>query len=78
MKEHDKAKAWRERRDLRIWELAELTGYSPLAIRYFEKGVTPPRSNVESGRISKTTWQRFKNCCAGIEARLRTKKEFDW
>ena len=76
MKEHDKAKAWRERLDLRIDELAALTGYSPLAIRYFEKGLTAARVGVPEGKISKTTWTRFKNCCAGVEAQRR--KKFNW
>lgn len=77
-KEHLRAVAWRESLSLSIAELADLTGYSPLAIRFFEKGVTPSRSNAKSGPHSKTAWKRFKNCCAAVDAQLRSRKEFKW
>lgn len=78
MKEHQRAQAWRESLDLSIADLALLTGYSPLAIRFFEKGETPSRSNAKSGPHSKTAWKRYKNICAGVDAQRRTKRQFNW
>lgn len=77
-KEHLRAQAWRESQSLSIAELADLTGYSPLAIRFFEKGVTPSRSNAKPGPHSKTAWKRYRNICAGVDAQLRSKREFKW
>lgn len=78
MKEHDRAQTWRLKHNLSLDDLSKLTGYSPLAIRFFEKGVTPDRPGAKSGPHSKTSWLRFKNVCAGIDAQLKTKREFKW
>lgn len=83
MKPHQKAKLWREDHDLSVDELAELTGYSPKSIYWFEKGVTPPMRNHKGGhphdrRHKPWVWQRYRMACAGVEAQLRTRKPFDW
>lgn len=78
MTEAQRATAWRHRHGLSYDDLSKLTGYSPLAIRFFEKGVTPDRPNAKSGPHSKTSWQRFRNCCAAVDALLKTKREFRW
>ncbi len=69
--EHNQARKWREARGLSINELADLTGYSPEAIRWFEKGKTPPNRNVKGGNAADRTikpwvWLRYKMCCAGV------------
>lgn len=79
MKEHEQAKRWREQRSLSIDQLSELTGYSPEAIRWFEKGQTPPNRNYKSGNASDRTikpwvWQRYKMTCAGVDR----KQPFNW
>ena len=81
--EHYKAKQWRERLDLSLAQLAELTGYSTITIRWFEKGVTPPRRRAKSGNdhdrtIADWVWQRYKRACQAIDHELRTGKGFDW
>lgn len=84
MTEHLKAKAWRERLGLSYDELADLTGYSPLAIRYFEKGVTPERTakHIAGKQKSKPVrwyiWKRYRMICAGVTAQLTSGKEFQW
>lgn len=78
MKEHQRASAWRHSHNLSYDDLSKLTGYSPLAIRFFEKGVTPDRPGTKSGPHSKTSWLRFRNCCAAVDAALRCKRQFNW
>lgn len=82
--EHIKAREWRERLGLTYEQLADLTGYSALAIRWFEKGVTPPRTAAhiagkqKSKPIAWWVWKRYKTCCAGAAAQLRSKQQFEW
>ena len=83
MSEAEKARAWREKHKLSKAQLAELTGYCYEAINSFEKGATPART-WKSGKkaappraINPYVWQRFKLCCAGVEAQLKG-NEFNW
>ena len=82
--EHIKAKQWRERMGLSYEQLAELTGYSALTIRWMEKGVTPPRSAAHIAGKQKSrpipwyNWQRYKNICAAVDARLTLQHKFEW
>ncbi len=84
MTAHDQAKQWRQALDLSVAKLAELSGYSEVAIRWFEWGKTPPRTakhiagKQKSGKIKGTVWQRYRNTCAGVEAQLRAGKRFDF
>ena len=79
-----KPQQWRESLNLSIADLARLSGYSEIAIRWAEKGLTPPRTAAhiagkqKSGKIPPKVWQRFRNVCAGVEAQLRAGKRFDW
>lgn len=75
--EHDKAKAWRERAGLSVAQLAELTGYSPESIYWFERGLTPKGSNRKPTKIAAWVWLRFKRACQGVAAEIRGNK-FDW
>ena len=83
MTEHQKAKAWRESRNLTPERLAELTGYSTVTLYWMERGCTPPLRNAKSGRpkdrkIRPWVWQRYKMACAAVDHQLRTGKGFDW
>jgi transcriptional regulator with XRE-family HTH domain len=75
LKEHECAKAWRERHNLTLENLSELTGYSVVAIRKFETG----SRNVKKGE-QHSPWvkQRYRMACAGAEQQLRSGKEFAW
>lgn len=73
--EIEKAKAWRKARGLSVERLAELSGYSVHAIYSFECGRTTSRG---ARSITEWVWQRYKNCCAGIDAQLRSGTNFDW
>jgi hypothetical protein len=79
MTEYEKAKAWRQKRGLSADKLAELTGYGPRIIFWFERGESPPNgSRPNPSKVKPWVWQRFKNACAGVEAQLRSGKQFDW
>lgn len=82
--EHIKAREWRKRLGLSYAELADLTGYSAVTIRWMEKGLTPPRSAAhitgkhKSKPVNYFVWQRFKLCCAGVAAQLQSRNKFEW
>lgn len=80
MTEYEQAAAWRERLGVTKKALAEATGYSELAIYWFERGETPPSRNIKSGSTSREikpwVWQRYKMACAGFERSRR--KKFNW
>ena len=78
MKEHEKAKAWRVKRNLSIPELAELTGYGPRNIAWLEKGLTAPNGQTGAKPVAPWIWQRYRMMCGGVEAQLRSGKEFNW
>lgn len=75
--EHERAKLWRERHGLSLAQLADLTGYSELSIRWFEKGQRPPNRGKDR-EIAEWVWRRYKLACCGVEAQLFSKREFDW
>ena len=83
-REHEKAKAWRERSGLSIDELAALSGYSALAIRYFEKGITPPRTAhhvagaAQNRPVPEAVWKRYKNVCCGVFTQKKLGQAFEW
>jgi hypothetical protein len=80
----EKAKTWRESLNLSIADLAKLSGYSEVALRWMEKGLTPPRTNrhmagkMKSRKVPDHIWQRYRNTCAGVEAQLRAGRQFNW
>ena len=79
MKNHEKARAWRKRRELTIEQLATLTGYGPRAIMWMESGLSPPnQGRKEPGPIAKAVWHRYKMLCAAADTQLQTGKKFDW
>lgn len=79
MTEHDKAKAWREKRGLTVDRLAELTGYRPRMIYWMERGQSPPNAyRKKPAKVAEWVWQRYKTMCAGVEAQLASGKIFDW
>lgn len=69
--EYEKARLWREALNLTPAELGELLGYSVESILWFEKGMTPPRGNSDRA-IKPWIWQRYKLCCAGLDAQRRS------
>ena len=77
MKEHEKARRWRERRGWTTERLSGLSGYSREAIWWMEQGLTPSRPGKKSGPIGKTVWTRYRNACAGVDAANRG-KAFNW
>jgi transcriptional regulator with XRE-family HTH domain len=76
--EHEKARAWREKRKLTQAQLASLTGFSREAIFWFERGTTAPYTGHPPRPISPWVMQRYKLCCAGLHYALKTKKAWDW
>lgn len=75
--EHNRARAWRERHGLTQAQLAELTGYSPKSVYWFEQGVTPPLRNGSDRSIREWVWQRWKMACAGAERKIKG-EPFNW
>lgn len=75
MKPHERARAWREKRELTLDRLSELTGYSVIAIRKFESG---SRNASKGEDHSEWTMQRYKMACAGADAQLKTGEKFKW
>lgn len=75
MKPHEQAKAWRQRLNLSLEELSELTGYSVPAIYKFELG---SRSKKQGEKHSEWTMQRYKMACAGAERQLKSGRMFEW
>lgn len=73
MTEPQKAKTWRERNRLSVAALAELTGYSIETIYLMERGISPSR-----GKIQPWVWMRYRRACQGVDATLRTGREFNW
>ena len=78
MTEHERAKAWREKHGLSVDKLAYLTGYGYRAIYWLERGESPPNSTRHAAPVQPWIWQRYKMMCAGVEAQIKTGKEFDW
>ena len=79
MKEFEKAKMWRQKRKLTVDRLAELTGYGPRSIIWFEQGLSPPNAQSRKARpVQPWVWHRYRMMCAGVERQLQTKREFDW
>jgi len=72
---HERAKAWREKRNLTLDALSELTGYSVVAIRKLESGY---RHQGNGEKHSEWTMERYRMACAGAEAQLKTGRRFDW
>lgn len=75
MKVHEKAKAWRLKRDLSREQLSELTGYSVIAIAKLESGF-----RNQKAREGHSEWvlERYRMACAGAEAQLRSGRKFEW
>src|SRR5260370_41491351 len=73
-REPAQAKWWRINiARLTVAELADLTGYSTLAIYLMERGVT------SSGTLIKPwPWRRYKVACAGVEQQLLHGLRFEW
>lgn len=81
MTPYAQAKAWRHARNLTVDQLAELTGYSPEAIRLYERGVSAAQKVGKTSTTSKIPewrWQRYRMICAGAEAQLQTGNVFNW
>ena len=78
MTEHEKARAWADKRNLSAQQLADLTGYGVRAINWFWLGQSPPSgTRAKAKKVSPWVWQRFKTCCAGVEM-TRGGKKFEW
>lgn len=80
--EPKKARRWREHHKLTVAQLADLTGYSEMAIYWFERGETPPKRRAKSGNDSDRTvapwvWLRYKRACQGVQAELDGGR-FEW
>lgn len=79
MKQHEKARAWRNKRGLTIAQLSNLTGYGWRAITWLEKGQAPPNaSRAKPAPVADNVWQRYRMLCAGVDAQLKTGKKFEW
>lgn len=79
MNEYQKARAWAEKHDLSAQQVADLTGYGVRAVHWFWSGQSPPNgTRAKAGKISPWVFQRFKRACQGVDAQLRSRKEFNW
>jgi DNA-binding XRE family transcriptional regulator len=76
--EHERARRWRQKRGFSQAKLASLTGFARETIFWMERGTTSPRPGAPAKSISPWVMQRYKNCCAGVEAELRSGKVFNW
>jgi hypothetical protein len=72
MNESQRAHEWRKRNRLTRQRLGELTGYSPLAIYWMERGLS-----ARGTPIWPAIWRRYKMACAAAQASLKG-QEFDW
>ena len=81
MSTSDKAKAarlWRERLGYTRDQLAELIGYAPETIFWFEKGTTPPGRGAKGNEpIKPWVWLRYQRACQGLDAEVNGVK-FKW
>lgn len=75
MSEHHKARLWRRARSLTVERLSELSGYSVEAIYALEQGRSTRKGG---GKVQPWVWQRYRMCCAGIDAQIRTGINFEW
>jgi len=75
----EKAREWRERLGLTRAALAEKVGYSPEAVYWFERGVTPPgRAGKKKPQpVKPWVWLRYQRACQGLDAELRGVR-FKW
>lgn len=73
MTKHDKARRWRERRELDRGQLAKLTGYSYESITIFENGF-----RHDGKPISDVVWKRYERACAAVEHELSNGEKFRW
>ena len=79
-----RAKSWRESLHLSVADLARLSGYSEVSLRWFEAGLTPPRTarhiagKQKSKPIPVQVWKRYRNVCAGVESQLKAGKQFNF
>lgn len=77
--EFKKARAWREAHNLTPRQLSDLVGWSVASIWFFENGTTPSAKSQDHDRSLKWwVWMRYKRACAGLDAELRSKKQFEW
>lgn len=76
--EHERAKQWREAHGLSLDELADLTGYSTITIRWMEKGLRPPRPGTDDRNIAPWVMQRYRLVCAAVDQQLKSGQSFDW
>lgn len=77
-KESRRARQWMEARGLTQARLAELTGYAEITLYWFFRNEVPPDRRRTGGKIQPYVWQRFKMCCAAVEAQLKNGEGFDW
>ena len=63
------AENWRKENGWSRPQLAAMTGYSPEAIYWFERGCTPPNRNGRKGfeSIRPWVWRRYMLACMGLE-----------
>jgi len=75
--EHEKAAAWRRARGLSQAQLGKLTGFSPSAVYWMEKGATANRPGYPSRPVRDWVWLRYRRACQGVDAELNG-RQFNW
>lgn len=73
MKPHEKAKRWREKLNLKVQDLADMTGYSIEAVYQYERG-----ARADGKKLSDWSWQRYRMACAAAEQQIKTGRAFEW
>lgn len=74
--ERQRAKHWRESHGWTFDALAELTGFGPRIIRWYEIGL-----DTRNLPLKPWLWHRYKRICGDIDAEIHGRKKgkaFDW
>lgn len=74
--EGERARIWRERRQLTVLELSERTGFSETAIYMFERGTR--QDGKKLSKHSEFAWQRYQMVCAAVDAEMKSGRRFAW
>lgn len=68
-----RARAWRDRLELTVEQLEEMSGYSRESIWMYERG-----KRSDKTEIGAFAWQRYKMACAAVDRQIRSGEEFEW
>lgn len=77
--EIERAKSWRQTRDITMTDLARLSGYSVSGICRFEQGTVPASQTMGEHPVTPQAWKRYKMICLAVDMLTRAGKSVeDW